>query len=261
MDNNNTSSIQNLPIEIQIQIIKSIINESCYEGFSEICSTNDYFKKICETHLPVLRPELNKCILKKRFEELNFDTKSIDHKLINYIANKMTKQNRKNLLDSLKNLKEIGFPFVKGDTVVFLTNITYMELKERDVFVSFLIKLLQNINAFVPYIIKIYDLSIEHSKKEYLLNLSCNLIGIKKVLQKIILNPELNLSEPFLQFFIKNVKISIDSYIRDLDMMITGLEEEINMISDPQDREIMEQEYRPIITRLERRLQFISNFN
>lgn len=259
MNNTKAIGIEFLPIEIQLNFIKSIINKTCYEGFQSICSTNKHFRDICKTHLSILKPELNKCVLKKRLEDMNFDTKEINIQLINYIANTMSKQERTNLLDSISVLKKNHFPFVKGDTIVFLKNIAYMSINERIIFISFLISLLKNLNHFVPFILKISELPINHTKKEYLLNLSCNLIGIRKVFEKIILNPELDLSEPFLNFFVKNIKFSIDTYIRDLDLMISGLQEEINMIMDPEDRALMEDEYLPIIQKLERRLQFLSN--
>lgn len=246
-----------LPIELQIKVIKSLIEESCYDGFKSICSSNAHFKNICETHLTVFQPELNKCVFRSRLTQLGFDPKSIGPKLIDYAANKISKSNRVHLLTSLKVLKQNNFPFVKGDTYIFLSNIIQMDLEERKIFVEFLINLLKNIQRFTPFILQISDLPLGLSKKQYLLALSCNLIGINKVLEKIILNPDLDLSEPFLEFFVKNLKFSISRYIQDLDLMITGLREEIEMIFNPEDQQVMEEEYAPIIQKLENRMRLI----
>lgn len=252
-------NIQNLPAEIQIEFIKSLIRETCYEGFRSICSVNSYFQELCKENINSLRPELNKCILRKRFIDLNFDPKGLSEDLIDYIANKLTPENRKNLINSLSVLRNNNFPFVHGDSAIFIKNASKMTIDERNIFVSFLINLLQNLQRFTPFILQISELPISHSKKEYLLNLSCNLIGVNKVLEKIILNPDLNLSEPFLDFFVKSLKFSVDKYIQQLDLMITGLQEEINMISNPEDQQIMEEEYGPIIQKLENRMQSIRN--
>lgn len=263
MDKNKISQLQNFPIEIQIQIVKSLIDETCYDGFKAICSVNSYFKEFCKTNLNSLKPSLNRCIFLKRLRDFGWsetETKHINDKTLDYIIT-LPKENRQNLINNLQVLSDNKFPFDKSNGNIFLTNISYMSIDERKIFISFLLHLLTQLKStrsFVPFILIIHDLEIQNNYKEYLLNLSCNLIGLDKVLQKILLNPELDLSESFLDFFVKNLKFSINSYIKELDMTIMDLQEEINMTTDPEDREIIEEEYLPIIHKLSARLAFLN---
>jgi hypothetical protein len=187
------------------------------------------------------------------------DIANIDPNLLDHIAIRLTKPQRDHLVKSLGTLHAHNFPFDKGNGNLFLTNLVNMTEPAQDLFVAFLLKLINtmHVTRVVPFLLSIHSSTLPRLTKEYITKLSCDLFGLSKILDTFILNPELNLSEPFLEFFVKTINFSVDTYIRQLNLAIIGLREEINMVYNEEDRQLMEEEYLPLIQNLENKLEIL----